>query len=198
MWDLSRSGIEPDWDIPRPCTAWRLFNHWATSEEALVILIIIARPTSAITIRKHWENKGLLLTGPGNYTVQWGRRARSWGGREGERTNWVSTFTGVKGGGAKVLSVHSCQTTDWHLPSTSTRIIKSVAAAAADLQCPRKGVQGRGQKWGTLSFGKTGRTGLQTDVFRSQFMSLILVPPHGDVLVTCILLVISSTVLYCA
>ena len=33
-------------------------------------------------------------------------------GRKRERENrrtWVSTFTGVKGGGAKVLSVHSCQ-----------------------------------------------------------------------------------------
>ena len=33
---------------------------------------------------------------------------------------------------------------------------------------------------------------------RNQFMSLILVPPHGEVLVTCILLVTGSSVLYCA
>ena len=49
--------------------------------------------------------------------------------------------------------------------STSTRI-KSCAAAAADIQHRLNGVQGGGQKWGTL--GKTGRTGLQTDIFRSR------------------------------
>ena len=46
-------------------------------------------------------------------------------------------------------------TTNWHMPSTSTRI-KLHATAAADLQYPLKGVQGGEQKWGTLYSGKTG------------------------------------------
>lgn len=36
-------------------------------EPALVLLIMIARCPSAITIRKLRTNKGLLLGGPGNY-----------------------------------------------------------------------------------------------------------------------------------
>ena len=59
-------------------------------------------------------------------------------------------------------------TTNWHLSSTSART-KSCAVAATDLQHSLKGVQGGEQKWGTLCFEKTGRTGLQIDVFRSWF-----------------------------
>ena len=44
-------------------------------------------------------------------------------------------------------------TTNWHLPSASTRI-ESRAAAAADLQHPLRGVQGGGQEGGTLGSGK--------------------------------------------
>ena len=51
--------------------------------------------------------------------------------------------------------------TNWHLPSTSTRI-KLWAAAAADLQHLLKGVQGGGQEWGTLCSGKK----LAEQVFR--------------------------------
>ena len=49
-----------------------------------------------------------------------------------------------------------------HLPSSSTRI-KLCAAAAADFQYPRKGVQGGDQEWGTLcsGSGESGRTDLQ-------------------------------------
>ena len=43
--------------------------------------------------------------------------------------------------------------TNWHLPSTSTRI-RSRAAVAADLQHPLKGVQGGDQEGGTLCSGK--------------------------------------------
>ena len=43
--------------------------------------------------------------------------------------------------------------TNWHLPSTSTRI-KSRTAVAADLQYPLKGTPGGDQVWGTLCSGK--------------------------------------------
>ena len=43
---------------------------------ALVFLIIIARCLSAITIRKLWKSQGLLLTGPGNYTVHLGLHSK--------------------------------------------------------------------------------------------------------------------------
>ena len=56
-------------------------------------------------------------------------------------------------------------TGDWHLPSDSTRT-ESRATAAAALQHPLKGAQCGDQKWGTLCFGKTGRTGLQIYIFR--------------------------------
>ena len=46
-------------------------------------------------------------------------------------------------------------TTNWHLPSTSTRI-KSCVSAAADLPHPRKGIQGGEQQWGTLYLGVEG------------------------------------------
>ena len=62
----------------------------------------------------------------------------------------------------------SLSTTNWHLPSTSTRT-KSCAVAATDLQHSLKGVQGGEQKWGRLCFEKTGRTGLPIDIFRSWF-----------------------------
>ena len=48
--------------------------------------------------------------------------------------------------GKKSIIVSS---TNWHLPSISTRI-KSYAAAAADFQHLLKGIQGVEQKWGTL------------------------------------------------
>ena len=56
--------------------------------------------------------------------------------------------------------------TNWHLPSTSTSI---KSCATADFQHPLKGNQGGEQKWGSLCPGKTGRTGLQVDIFRNQF-----------------------------
>ena len=59
-------------------------------------------------------------------------------------------------------------TCHWHLPPTSIRI-KSRTDAAADFQHPLKGVQGEEQKWSTLCLGKTGRTGLQIDIFRNWF-----------------------------
>ena len=51
-------------------------------------------------------------------------------------------------------------TTNWHLPSTSSRI-KSGAATAADLQHPLKGVQGGDQEWDTVLWEK-----LAEQVFR--------------------------------
>ena len=53
------------------------------------------------------------------------------------------------------------------LPPTSTR--NRSGAAAAALRHPLKGVQGGEQGWGTPYFRKTGRAGLQWDVFRSWF-----------------------------
>ena len=61
------------------------------------------------------------------------------------------------------ISVHTrwqVSATNWHLPTTSTRV-KSCAAAAADFQIPPKGVQGGEQTWGTLSLGITDRRVLQ-------------------------------------
>lgn len=50
---------------------------------ALVVPVTTARCHSAITIQKLLENKGLLLTEPGNYTAYtWGHTARSWVARE--------------------------------------------------------------------------------------------------------------------
>ena len=66
-------------------------------------------------------------------------------------------------------------TTNWHLPSTSTRI-KSCAAAGADFQHPLKGVQS-GDRNEALSAGSTGLQIVMT-ISRSDFMSLILVSPH--------------------
>ena len=55
--------------------------------------------------------------------------------------------------------------TDWHLPwalpSTSRRI-KSCAAAAADLQQPNKEFRVESRNKALCAQGKTGRTGLQT------------------------------------
>ena len=59
-------------------------------------------------------------------------------------------------------------TTNWHLPSTSTRI-KSYAGIAADFQQPLKGVRVKCRNEAFCALGKTGRTGLQIDIFRSQF-----------------------------
>ena len=43
---------------------------------ALVVLIMIARRPSAITIRKLLKSKGLLRTGPGNYTAHLGPHSK--------------------------------------------------------------------------------------------------------------------------
>ena len=67
--------------------------------------------------------------------------------------------------------------TNWHLPSTSTRI-KLCATAAAGFQHPLKEVQGREQKWITPCPGKTGRAGLlavsyfQNPILWAQFLYL--------------------------
>ena len=69
-------------------------------------------------------------------------------------------------------------TTNWHLPSTSTRI-KSWAAAAADRQHARKEfrVEIRNEALGAL--GKTGKTGLQIvryfqKILWAQFLHLLI------------------------
>ena len=61
-------------------------------------------------------------------------------------------------------------TTNWHLPSTSTRI-NSYAAAAANLQHSMKGIQGRDQKQGPLYSGENWQNKVfrWLDIFRSQF-----------------------------
>ena len=60
--------------------------------------------------------------------------------------------------------------TNWHLPSTSTRLA-SGAAAAADLQHPLEGAQGGEQEQGPLCSGETGWTGVQVARY---FQELIL------------------------
>lgn len=47
-------------------------NNQCVSGPAVVILVMISRHTSAITIRKHLKKVYLLLTGPGNYTTHLG------------------------------------------------------------------------------------------------------------------------------
>lgn len=44
----------------------------AVAGPTLVVLFMIARCPSAITIRKHWKDTGLLLIRPGNYTAHLG------------------------------------------------------------------------------------------------------------------------------
>ena len=61
-------------------------------------------------------------------------------------------------------------TTNWHLPSASTRI-KPYAAVAADFQHSPKGVQGGEQKWGTLCSGGKNWQNRSSDSF---FQELIL------------------------
>ena len=57
---------------------------------------------------------------------------------------------------------------NYQLPSTSIRI-KSYAGIAADFQQPLKGVRVKCRNEAFCVLGKTGRTGLQIDIFRSQF-----------------------------
>ena len=62
--------------------------------QALVVLTVSASHPSAVTGRKLWKNKGLLLPGPETYTVHLqsgGYRQRVW--------SWSSAFIEVKGGG---------------------------------------------------------------------------------------------------
>ena len=71
------------------CAGLSLSITTAVAGLALVVPVRIARHPSAITIRKLWENKGLLLTGPGRYTAHLGPHskvvdkessgARAWG-----------------------------------------------------------------------------------------------------------------------
>lgn len=49
------------------CVGLSLWKTRVLLGPALVVLIMIAKCQSAITIRKLWTNKGLLLGGPGNY-----------------------------------------------------------------------------------------------------------------------------------
>ena len=55
--------------------------------------------------------------------------------------------------------------------SCISKRIESLVTVVADLQHTLKGVEGRDQECGTLCFGKTGRTGLQMDIFRRKFES---------------------------
>ena len=59
----------------------------------------------------------------------------------------------------------SLSTTNWHLPSTSTRI-KSCAAAATDLQYPWKEFKVESRNEALCAWEKIGRTGLQIHIFR--------------------------------
>lgn len=52
---------------------------------ALVVLIMVARCTSATTIRERWKNKDLLLTDSGKYNSYLRPHGRSW--EEGEKEN---------------------------------------------------------------------------------------------------------------
>ena len=57
---------------------------------------------------------------------------------------------------------------NYQLPSTSIRI-KSYAGTAADFQQPLKGVRVEYRNEAFCSLGKTGRIGLQINIFRCQF-----------------------------
>ena len=70
-------------------------------------------------------------------------------------------------------------TTNWHVPSTSTRI-KSWAAAAADFQHPLKRAQAENRYDPLCVLGKTGRTGLQIvrylqRILWAQFLHLLII-----------------------
>lgn len=67
------------------------------AELALVILIMIARPPSAIIIRELCKNKDLFLTGPGNYIAHLGPHSEVVG-KDCARAR-AAAFIGVEGGG---------------------------------------------------------------------------------------------------
>ena len=83
------------------------------------------------------------------------------------------------GGWGSTFLVLLLPTTNGHLPSTSTRI-KSWAAAAADLQHPRKGAQDGDQEWGTLCSGKNWQNRpSDSKIFSGDdFMSPMLASPR--------------------
>ena len=64
---------------------------------ALVVLTMITRQLSTITIRKLCKNKALLLTGSGNYTACLEPDSEVVGG--GGTGTWGSASTGVDSGG---------------------------------------------------------------------------------------------------
>ena len=70
-------------------------------------------------------------------------------------------------------------TTNWHLPSTSIRIM-SCAAAAAYLQVPlRRSLGWKAETRQSVLGGKTGRPGLPIHIFsEDNFMDPILISPH--------------------
>ena len=69
--------------------------------------------------------------------------------------------------------------TNWHLPSTSTRI-KSWATSTTDLQHPLKGVPGGDQEWGILCSGRNcqNRSTDSKIVSGEWCVSPVLVSPH--------------------
>ena len=82
-----------------------------------------------------------------------------------------------EGGSEEITRNHIIlPTTNWHLPSPSTRI-KSWAHAA-DLQHPLNRVQGRDQEWCLCTLEKTVRTGLQILRYFQKILSPILASPH--------------------
>ena len=61
-------------------------------------------------------------------------------------------------------------TVNWRLDLLSASMwIKSWVTIDADLQNPLSGAHGGDQEWGILCSGKTGRTGLEIDIFRRRF-----------------------------
>lgn len=73
---------------------------------ALVVLIMIARRPSAVTIRGLGKDSGSLLTGPENHNAHLGRSWRSQLGREGAQA-WGAAFIEVEGGGPGVSQAPS-------------------------------------------------------------------------------------------
>ena len=73
---------------------------------ALMVLIMIARHLSAITVRKLLKNEGILLTRPGITLAHLGPHKRSQGEREKERKGLGFCFYWDRGWGPRVSWGH--------------------------------------------------------------------------------------------
>ena len=94
LWPALKQGLNTS--VPLYCACLSLSITNVVAGPVLVVLIMIARCPSAITIRELWKNKCVLLTEPGNSTAYLGPRGS--GGWERERVLGpeVLLFMGVK------------------------------------------------------------------------------------------------------